>query len=133
MPTWKERSSALLDRARRRSALLDHAIRTQQHYSEVKGNLQAGAVTYFAFLSFFPILALAFFVVGYLARIFPDAQDSLVEAIESLLPGLIGNGKNQISLDAVKQAASTLGLIGLVALLYAGLGWLSAMRQGLAT
>jgi membrane protein len=133
MPTWKERSSALLDRARGRSALLDHAIRTQQHYSEVKGNLQAGAVTYFAFLSFFPILALAFFVVGYLARIFPDAQDSLVEAIESLLPGLIGNGKNQISLDAIKQAASTLGLIGLAALLYAGLGWLSAMRQGLAT
>ena len=59
-------------------------VRTQQHYSAVKGNLQAGAVTYFAFLSFFPILALAFAVIGYVSRIYPDAQQNLVDAIESV-------------------------------------------------
>ena len=32
-------------------------------------------MTYFAFLSFFPILALAFFVVGWIAQVYPDAQD----------------------------------------------------------
>ena len=37
-------------------------------------------MTYFAFLSFFPILALAFFVVGSVAAVFPDAQDNLVTA-----------------------------------------------------
>ena len=45
-----------------------------QHYGDVKGGLQAGAVTYFAFLSFFPILALAFFVVGLLSQVYPDAR-----------------------------------------------------------
>jgi membrane protein len=133
MPSLKDRASEVLQRARARSGFLDHAIRTQQHYTAVKGNLQAAAVTYFAFLSFFPILALAFFVVGYIARVFPDAQESLVDAIESVLPGLIGSGDDQISLETVQKAAATLGLIGLVALLYAGLGWLSAMRKGLAT
>ena len=36
-------------------------------------------MTYFAFLSFFPILALAFFVVGYIAQVYPDAQNNLVD------------------------------------------------------
>ena len=31
-------------------------------------------MTYFGFLSVFPVLALAFFVVGYVAKIFPDAR-----------------------------------------------------------
>ena len=49
----------------------------QEHYGAVKAGQQAGAVTYFAFLSFFPILALAFFVVGWIAKVYPDAQDDL--------------------------------------------------------
>ena len=49
----------------------------QEHYGEVRASQQAGAVTYFAFLSFFPILALAFFVVGQIAKVYPDAQDDL--------------------------------------------------------
>jgi len=67
-----------LEHARTRSRLLDHALRMQQHYGRVNAGSQAGAVTYFAFLSFFPILALAFFVVGFIARYYPDAQSNLV-------------------------------------------------------
>ena len=131
MSALKDRATAYLDRARARSRLLDHAIRTQQHYRSVKGNIRAGAVTYFAFLSFFPILALAFFVVGYVASVFPEAQDDLVTALESVLPGLVGNGPDQISLDAVQQAAGTVGVIGLAVLVYSGLGWTSCMRDAL--
>ena len=46
--------------ARRRSRLLDHTMNTLKHYGNVQGGVLAGAVTYFGFLSFFPILALAF-------------------------------------------------------------------------
>ncbi len=131
MASLKDRVTATLDRARARSRLLDHAIRTQQHFSAVKGNLQAGAATYFAFLSFFPILALAFFVVGYVARVWPEAQDELVNALNTVLPGLVGSGDDQISLKSVQAAAGTVGLIGVVGLVYSGLGWLSAMRAAL--
>lgn len=121
----------VLERARAKSPLLDHGVRMQQHYGRVNAGSQAGAVTYFAFLSFFPILALAFFVVGYIARYFPDAQDSLVNGIEQVLPGMIGPDEGQISLQSIQNAAATVGLIGLVTLIYSGLGWLSGMRTAL--
>jgi membrane protein len=131
MASLKDRAAATLEGARARSRLLDHAIRTQQHFSRVKGNIQAGAATYFAFLSFFPILALAFFVVGYVARIWPEASDELAKALNTVLPGLVGPGDDQISLSSVQDAAGTVGLIGVVGLLYSGLGWLAAMRDAL--
>jgi membrane protein len=91
----------------------------------VKGNLQAGAVTYFGFLSFFPILALAFFVVGYVSKVFPDAQDVLDTALEGLFSGI------DLDLAGFEESAGVAGIIGLVGVLYAGLGWLSAMREAL--
>ena len=108
-------------------------MQTQEHYGEVKASQQAGAVTYFGFLSIFPILALAFFFVGYLSRVFPDAQDTLVEAISSMLPGIIGDGEGELSLTEIEDAANTVGIIGLVGVLYTGLGWLSALRDALIT
>lgn len=121
----------LLAEIRERRPFLDHLLRTQEHYTQVQGNQQAGAVTYFGFLSFFPIMALAFFVVGYVADYFPEAQDALVDAINSVLPGIVGEGANEISLTDVQDSAGAVGLIGLAGVLYAGLGWLSAMRQAL--
>ena len=67
--------------ARERRPLLDHVVRTVEHYGNVKGNIQAGAITYFGFISFFPILALAFAVVGFVARVYDGAESDLVEAI----------------------------------------------------
>lgn len=126
-PSVKDRLEAF----RLRHPKLDHLVRMLQHYGAVKGNNQAGAVTYFGFLSFFPILALAFFVVGYVAQVYPEAREALTEAIDEVLPGLVGEGSGQISLDSVRRFASTAGLIGLVGVLYSGLNWLSALRDGL--
>jgi len=110
---------------RERRPFLDHVVRMVQHYGKVKGNLQAGAITYFGFLSFFPILALAFFVVGYVSKVYPEAQDLLVTALEGLFPGI------DLDLSAFENGAGVAGLIGLAGVLYAGLGWLSAMREAL--
>ena len=117
--------------ARERRPVLDHAVRTVEHYTSVNGNQQAAGATYFAFLSVFPVLALAFFTVGWIAKVYPDAQDSLLEAIDQVLPGLVGGGENEISLDDVQSSAGTVGLLGLAGVLYAGLGWLSSLRTAL--
>ena len=122
MTSPQERLEAL----RQRRPFIDHVVRMIQHYGAVKGNLQAGAVTYFGFLSFFPIMALAFFVVGWVSKVYPDAQDLLVEAINGLFADNI-----QLDLSAFEKGAATAGLIGLAGVLYAGLGWLSAMREAL--
>lgn len=122
-----------VQRARDRSGWLDHAMATLGHFGRVDGNGQAGAVTYFAFLAFFPIMALAFFVVGQVAKVFPDAQENLESIINALLPDLIGEGSGQVSFDVFTENAGRVGLLGLVGFLYAGLGWMSAMRNALQT
>ena len=127
------RVRARIQEVRQDHLTLDRAVRTQEHYGKTNASQQAGAVTYFGFLSVFPVLALAFFVVGYVADVFPDAQDTLATSIESMFPGLIGDGAHQLNLEDFQNSAATAGVIGVVGLLYAGLGWLSALRNALIT
>ena len=131
MTSFKERDSARISAVRARRPFVDHAFRTQAHYSGVRGSMQAGGITYFAFLSFFPIMALAFFTVGYLTDVYPDAQQNMKDAINQVLPGFIGPGKGQISIKEIQDAAAAAGLLGLAGVLYSGLGWLSATRDAL--
>ena len=131
MPAIVDRIGAGFSAARERSRALDHVVRTVMHYNDVKGNMQAGAITYFGFLSFFPLLALAFFAVGYVAEVYPDARENLTTALDTILPNMVGDDPGQLSLTSIQSAASTLGVIGLVGLVYAGLGWLSSTRTAL--
>jgi membrane protein len=133
VPAFVDRFKRRLHEVRESRPAIDHVLRTQEHYGETKASQQAGAVTYFGFLSVFPVLALAFFVVGYIANVFPDAQDTLTTSIEAMFPGLIGDGAHQLDLEDFQNSAATAGLLGVVGLLYAGLGWLSALRNALIT
>lgn len=117
--------------ARERSRLFDHLISTFQHYGKVEGTVLAGAVTFFGFLSFFPILAIAFAVVGVITGAYPDAEDSVTKALTEVFPGMIGKGEGKIDPASFEEAAATAGAIGLVTLLYTGLGWLSTLRRAL--
>src|SRR6478735_594728 len=95
METARER----LRRARERFAVVDHAMRALDRHSEVFGSQIAGAITYFGFLSFFPLLALAFSLVGYLSTWYPGAEKAITHAVEQAFPGVIGPGPNQINID----------------------------------
>ncbi|BBH16626.1 hypothetical protein Back2_09130 [Nocardioides baekrokdamisoli] len=110
---------------------MDRIVRTQEQYSGTNGSQLAGAVTYFGFLSVFPILALAFFVVGWVSKVYPGAQGDLTSALDSVLPGLVGNGPGQIQLSTFQHSAGTVGVLGLLGVLYAGLGWISSLRSAL--
>ena len=129
----KERVTERIAQLREERPAVDHVVRMQEHYGKTNASQQAGAATYFGFLSFFPIMALAFFLVGYIAKVYPGAQGDLVDAIDSMLPGIIGSGDGQIQLADIQDAAGTVGLVGVVGVLYAGLGWLSALREALIT
>ncbi|GAA1965562.1 inner membrane protein YhjD [Nocardioides panacihumi] len=120
-----------LDDLRARWPVVDHAVRTQEHYGAVEAGQQAGAVTYFGFLSVFPILALAVFAVSWLARIYADAEETLANAINQIMPGLVGPGEGQISVEDVQRFTGLAGILGLIGVLYAGLGWLRATRRSL--
>ena len=127
MVSIKDRLAAL----RERFPALDHVLLMQEHYGKVKAGQQAGAVTYFAFLSFFPILALSFFVVGIVSNIYPDARDNLIIAIDSVLPNIVGEGEGEISLDSIRTFSGLAGVVGVLGVLYSGLAWVSALRDAL--
>ncbi|MGV9775939.1 YihY/virulence factor BrkB family protein [Streptosporangium sp. NPDC003464] len=105
----------------------DHLIRTVQRYQIQSGDRLAGAVTYYAFLSFFPIIALAFAVFGYFLSVRPDAIRTLQRAIDQYLPGLA----DQLPIQQIADSRASAGIIGLLGLLYAGLGAVDALRDAL--
>jgi membrane protein len=120
-----------VERVRERRPLVDHVVRTVEHYGNVNGSALAAAVTYFAFLSFFPILALSFAVIGFVSRAYENADEDLETAIDGVLPGIIGNGPGELPLSTFQDNAPGILSVGILLALYSGLGWLSGMRTAL--
>lgn len=122
---------------RDRTPLVEHLLAMVQHYGQVSGSVLAGGVTYFAFLSFFPLLALAFATVGFVAGIAPQARDSLSDGLVQAFPGIVAKScaadqPGCIALSTFEDAAGAASIIGAVGLLVVGLNWLSSLRTSLA-
>src|SRR5438128_120548 len=86
-------------------------------YQADGGDRLAAAITYFGFLSFFPLVALAFAVLGYVVAGDSGVQREVEHGLSSYLPGLIGHGPHQLSLDDIAASKASAGVIGLVGLL----------------
>ncbi|GGO84427.1 hypothetical protein GCM10011584_01940 [Nocardioides phosphati] len=141
MASLKDRVLAPVREARERVPVLDHAFRTIEHYGKHDGSLYAAGVTLAAFLAVFPLMGLAFAVVGFIARWMPpglDAEQTLVKAIDGVLPGIVqvpGQAAVQgaLKLSTFQDAAPAILSIGLPLALWSGLGWLSSLRTALLT
>src|SRR5687768_18418387 len=106
--------SAAKDRValvRERRPFVDHLVRMVEHYGNVNGSALAAAVTYFAFLSFFPILALSFAVIGLVSKAYPNADEDLVTAINGVLPNIIG-GPDGLQLETFQENAPGILSVG---------------------
>lgn len=114
---------------RERRPFLDHLIRAFGRYQSDAGDRLAASVTYFGFLSFFPLIALAFSAAGFVVDAYPDAQQQLTEQINTFLPGLA----DKLDVTTIGQAKVATGLVGLAGLLFAGLGWIDALREAIRT
>lgn len=118
---------AVVERYRIRFPWFDHLLRAVQRYQVQSGDRLAGAVTYFAFLSFFPLIALAFAVLGFVAADDPRVLTVLTQAINEQLPGL----GDRLELETIAATRTSVGIIGLLGLLYAGLRAVEALRESL--
>ncbi|MDL4776157.1 MULTISPECIES: YihY/virulence factor BrkB family protein [Thermomonosporaceae] len=122
-----EAAKRLLRAARARWGWLDHLGRAYGRYQERRGDRLAAALTSYGFLSFFPLLALAYSLLGYLVGVSDEARDYFVRAVNSLLPGL----SDQLQVQEIAKSKATVGLVGLAALLFTGLGWVQVLRESL--
>ncbi|MBT2210535.1 YihY/virulence factor BrkB family protein [Actinomadura sp. NEAU-AAG7] len=105
----------------------DHLGRAFERYTDRRGERLAAALTYHAFLSFFPLLALAYALLGYLVGVSTQARDYFVKAVNSLLPGL----SDELQVEQIAQSKTAVGIVGVAALLFTGLGWVDVLRESL--
>ena len=125
--TWAKQTLA---RARHRWNWLDALVRAYQHFTGINAAQLGGSITYFGFLSFFPLIAVAFSVVGFVVVAVPTAPELVNNALANALPGLVG-GDNGIDAQSIASARTGVGIIGFVTLLYSASGIASNVRSAL--
>lgn len=123
------RAKETFARLRHRWDGLDVVVRAYQHFTGVNASQLGGSITYFGFLSFFPLIAVAFSVVGFIVVAVPTAPDLVNQALENALPGLVGPGR--IDAQSIASARAGVGIIGFVTLLYSASGIASNTRSAL--
>jgi membrane protein len=107
--------------ARNRVTRLPWAV--VQTFSRAQGALLSGSMAYYTFLSLVPLLIVAAFVIGTLARSNAQISSAVSSAVGQLLPGVQGR-------DVVEQLVGTrvaFGVFGLLSVAYAGSGFVGSM------
>ncbi|MFW0791031.1 YhjD/YihY/BrkB family envelope integrity protein [Gordonia sp. CPCC 205333] len=125
-----EMLKALLARLRARFGVVDHAIRTVGRYNDKEGNVFAAGLTYRTVLALVPIMMVAFAAAGFVLASRPDLIQTMKDAIIDAVPGELGTQLNKI-MDSAIASRTTLGIVGLVAAAYTGIGWMTALRGAL--
>ena len=104
----------------RERPVLGVALDTVERFGRDRGGYLAAAVTYRAFLSLFPLLLVAFSVIGFVLAGRPDLHRGLATGLSEQVPGLrVVLGDN---LQALVDARAATGILGVAGLLWAGLG-----------
>lgn len=94
------------------------------------GGQMAAALTYYAFLSIFPLLLLALSVAGFALSGNEVAQRRWVERLTSAIPGL--GDLIERNLRAVVEGRTAGGILAALGLLWSGMGIVGAARTSLA-
>ncbi|WP_280403787.1 inner membrane protein YhjD [Nocardia brasiliensis] len=109
---------------------LDHLVRAGGRYQRQRGDYYAAGITYFTVLSLFPLLMVAFAIAGFVLTSNPDLLGELQAKIVDKIPGELGTQLNEL-VDKAVDSRGTVGVIGLLAGLYTGLGWMANLRAAL--
>ncbi len=102
--------------------LRSRPYRVYEHFTAVRGNRLAGAVTFFGFLALFPLLTVALAIA--VATLTDSRVADLQKRISDQLPGI----SDSLDLNSLVANATTIGLVSGVLLLISGLGWVDTMR-----
>jgi len=119
---------SLLTRLRKRYAWLDHLVRAGSRYTERYGDHYAAAITYYSVLSLIPLLMLGFSIAGFVLAGNMQLLGQIRTGIATAVPGALGDQVNTI-VGKLIDSRSSVGIFGLLAALYSGLGWMTSLRD----
>jgi len=109
---------------------LRHIVAAWNLTQRNNGSQYAAAITYFSFLALFPLLLLAVAITGFVLHSHPAAQQSLLDHITANVPGDLGKTL-QSSVRTAVQHRTGVGVVGLVGVLFTGLGWIGNLRAAI--
>ncbi|MEV6561956.1 inner membrane protein YhjD [Nocardia sp. NPDC051756] len=109
---------------------LDHLVRAGGRYQRQRGDYYAAGITYFTVLSLFPLLMVAFAIAGFVLSSNPDLLSEVQTKIVDNIPGSLGEQLNEL-IDKAIESRGTVGVIGLLAGIWSGLGWMANLRAAL--
>jgi membrane protein len=118
------------EQLRAKYAWLDHLVRAGTRYTERHGDHYAAAMTFFSVLSLVPLLMIAFAVAGYVLFFNPALLQELRDGIVENVPEGLAETITGVIDQAIAQRGAV-GLLGLLAALYSGIGWMSNLREAL--
>lgn len=106
---------------RRRSRAFDHLCRAILRYDDVLGGRLAAAIAYYGFFAVFALALIGYSVFGLLVK----ANKDLFEVVQRFL----GQNLPFLDVEAILSSGRTVGVIGLIGLIFTGIGWVEAIRS----
>ncbi len=126
----RERLQRVWCDAAQRYRWLDHTVAAWVRFRDNHGNHYAAAITYFSFLAIFPLVLLAVAVLGFVLRQNQELMNSLLDKIAENANGAFGDTLKS-SINAAVRARTGVGILGLVGLMFTGLGWIGNLRAAI--
>jgi membrane protein len=120
----------ILDRLRARFRWLDHIVRAYQRFDERDGGFYAAGLTYYTIFALFPLLMVGFAAFGFLLSRRPQLLNTIDDHIRSSVSGALSQQLVDLINSAI-DARTSVGVIGLATAAWAGLGWISHLREAL--
>ncbi|AMO60320.1 ribonuclease [Mycolicibacterium phlei] len=121
----------VVDRLRARYPWFDHVMRAQGRYNDSKGDFYAAGITYFTIFALFPLLMVGFSVTGFVLVSQPDLLAEIENRIKAAVSADAGSQLIELMQSAINSRTSV-GVIGLLTAAWAGLGWMSNLREALS-
>ncbi len=118
-----------LDRLQQRSPAVGFVIAVIYKYVDDQANYLAALITYYAFVSLFPLLLLLTTVLEFVLAGRPQWREEIVESAIQQFP-VIGD---QLSQPGALSGGTTAVLIGVIGALYGGLGVGQALQNAMDT
>ncbi|MFC4334988.1 YihY/virulence factor BrkB family protein [Salininema proteolyticum] len=109
-----------VEKARKRSRLVDHSWRAGERMADADGGLLSAAIAYYAFFASFSMSLLALAVFGYMLQLQP-----IYFAVESWLE----QNLPIVDVGLLEDSRQEVGTIAVVALLITGVAWVQAVRN----
>jgi len=124
----KDAASLRWRQAKDRYRWLSHLVAAWERFNENRGGQYAAAITYFSFLALVPLILLAVSIAGFVLANDPKRLQDLFDQISSSLPGDFGTTVKRAVTTAINNRTGV-GLVGLLGVLLAGLGWIANLRE----